>query len=91
MDVSINWLAVLLAAISTFVIGGLWYSLLFARAWQHAAGVTDEQLKTGAARIFIGSFLLALVMATSLALFYINGSYAVVAFTTMGAITGALQ
>ena len=130
MDVSINWFAVLLAAISTFVIGGLWYSLLFAKPWQRAAGVTDEQLKTGTARIFIGSFLLALVMAASLAafigdgglgfgifagittgatfvaaafgvtylferrrlaLFYINGSYAVVSFTAMGAIIGALQ
>ncbi len=130
MDVSINWLAVLLAAVSTFVIGGLWYSLLFARPWQRLAGVTDEQLKSGAPRIFIGSFLLAVVMSASLAFFIgdggvgfgvfaglaagltfvaaalgvfslferrsfaqwaINGSYAVVSFTAMGAIIGALQ
>jgi hypothetical protein len=130
MDVSINWIAVLIAAISTFVIGRLWYSLLFAKPWQRAAGVTDEQLMTGTTRIFVGSFLLALVMAASLAafigdgglgfgvfagittgvtfvaaafgvtylferrrlaLFYINGSYAVVSFTAMGAIIGALQ
>ena len=65
----LNPIAILLAALSTFVIGGLWYSLLFAKPWQRAAGVTDEQLKRGAARIFVGSALLALVMAASLAAF----------------------
>jgi len=63
MDAPLNWLAVLLAAASTFVIGGLWYSLLFAGPWQRAAGLSDEQLKTGSARIFIGSFLLAASLA----------------------------
>ena len=69
MDVSFNWLAITLAAVSSFVIGGLWYSVLFARPWQRAAGVTDEQLKSGAARVFGGSLILAVVMAISLAAF----------------------
>ncbi|ASD23052.1 MULTISPECIES: DUF1761 domain-containing protein [Cryobacterium] len=69
MDVSFNWLAVALAALSSFVIGGLWYSVVFARPWQRAAGVTDEQLKHGTARVFIGSAILAIVMAISLAAF----------------------
>lgn len=69
MDVSFNWLAIALAAISSFVIGGLWYSVFFARRWQRAAGVTDEQLKHGAARVFGGSLILAFVMAISLAAF----------------------
>lgn len=78
----INPLAVGSAALATFVIGGLWYSLLFARAWQSASGITDEPLKTGVARVFIGSFLLALVMAASLAAFI--GSEGVV----FGAVAG---
>ncbi|TFC53940.1 MULTISPECIES: DUF1761 domain-containing protein [unclassified Cryobacterium] len=69
MDVSFNWLAVALAALSSFVIGGLWYSVVFARPWQRAAGVTDEQLRHGTARVFIGSAILAIVMAISLAVF----------------------
>ncbi|MBX0300216.1 DUF1761 domain-containing protein [Cryobacterium sp. 1639] len=69
MDVSFNWLAIALAALSSFVIGGLWYSVLFARPWQRAAGVTDEQLTRGTARVFIGSAILAIVMAISLAAF----------------------
>lgn len=69
MDIVINPWAVLVAALSTFIIGGLWYSLLLARPWQRASGVTDAQLQSGTARVFIGSFLLAVVMATSLAAF----------------------
>jgi len=69
MDLDINWLGVLLAALATFAVGGLWYSVLFAKAWQREAGVTDEQLKNGTVRVFVGSFLLALVMAVVLAAF----------------------
>jgi hypothetical protein len=67
--VSFNWLAIALAAISSFIIGRLWYSVVFARPWQRAAGVTDEQLKHGTARVFGGSLILAIVMAISLAAF----------------------
>ncbi|TFD49118.1 DUF1761 domain-containing protein [Cryobacterium frigoriphilum] len=73
MDVSINWLAVLIAALSNFSIGALWYSTLFAKSWQREAGVTDEQLQTGAFRIFGAAFALAFVMAASLAAFIGDG------------------
>lgn len=69
MEIIINPWAVLVAALSTFIIGGLWYSLLFAKPWQRAAGVSDDQLRSGTARVFIGSFVLAVVMAASLAAF----------------------
>ena len=36
----VNWLAVLAAAISAFLLGGLWYSpALFQKTWQRAAGL----------------------------------------------------
>ena len=73
MGLDINWLGVLLAALATFVVGGLWYSVLFAKVWQREAGVTDEQLKRGTVRVFVGSFLLALVMAVVLAAFIGDG------------------
>ncbi len=69
MAIEVNWWGVLLAALSGFVIGGLWYALLFAKPWQRAAGVTDEQLRRGAARAFIGTFALSFVMAAALAAF----------------------
>lgn len=69
MSISISWLGVAIAAVSAFVVGGLWYSVLFARPWQRAAGVSDEQLRRGTLRIFVGSFLLAVVMSVVLAAF----------------------
>ncbi|ALV41269.1 MULTISPECIES: DUF1761 domain-containing protein [Pseudarthrobacter] len=73
MAININWLAVLLAALASFIVGGLWYSVLFAKVWQREAGVTDEQLKHGTVRVFVGSFLLAAVMAVVLAAFIGDG------------------
>lgn len=73
MELNINWLAVLLAALASFIVGGLWYSVLFAKVWQREAGVTDEQLKHGTVRVFVGSFLLAAVMAVVLAVFIGSG------------------
>lgn len=69
---NVNWLAVFLAALATFFIGGLWYSpLLFAKSWMKENGFRDEELKTGRspALIFGGSFVLALIASFVLALF----------------------
>ncbi len=39
----INFLAVLVAALSSFMLGGLWYSnALFGMAWREEAGVPGE-------------------------------------------------
>ena len=67
----INWLAVLAAAVSTFVLGGLWYSpAVFGRAWMSANGLSQADLSKGnMARIFGLSFLFALVMSANLAAF----------------------
>jgi len=61
----LNWLAVVIAALASFLLGGLWYSpVLFGKAWQRETGLTDEQLKQGSmARIFGLSFILALLAA----------------------------
>ena len=61
----LNWLAVVIAALASFLLGGLWYSpVLFGKAWQRETGLTDEQLKQGnMARIFGLSFILALLAA----------------------------
>lgn len=67
---SVNWLAVLAAALSSFLLGGIWYSALFAKAWQSAAGLSDEQVKGGnKAMIFGGSFVLALIASATFAFF----------------------
>ena len=67
----INWLAVLAATVAAFVLGGLWYSpVLFARKWQTAAGLSDEQVKSAnPALTFGGSFVLAFIAAAVFAAF----------------------
>jgi len=67
----VNWIAVALCAVSSLVIGGLWYSpALFARQWQSAAGLSDEQAQGGnMAMIFGGAFLLSLLAAAVFAMF----------------------
>ena len=87
MDV--NYLAVLVAAVSTFVIGGLWYSpLLFQKAWMQASGVTEADLnKGGSGRIFGVAFVFAVIMAFNLAMF-LNAPDTTVAW---GAAAGALS
>lgn len=66
----VNWIAVALCAVSSLVLGGLWYSpALFARAWQSAAGLSDEEAQSNMALIFGGAFLLSLVAAGVFAMF----------------------
>jgi len=71
----LNWLAILVAAISTMVVGFLWYSpLLFAKAWMREMGYdpndkarTDE-MKKGAGSAYAGSLVASLLSAFTLAL-----------------------
>lgn len=67
----VNYLAVLIAAVASFLLGGLWYSpVMFGKAWQREAGLTDEQLRSGnMARIFGLSLVLSLLAAWVFALF----------------------
>lgn len=67
----INHIAVAVCAVMSLVIGGLWWSpLLFAKAWQNEAGLSDEQLaKANPAKTFGLTFVIALVMSYNLAFF----------------------
>ena len=68
---SINWLAAVVAAVSAFVIGGLWYSpALFGNAWMRAAGLSAADLAKGKPAVTFGiSFVLALIASLVFALF----------------------
>jgi len=67
----VNWLAVALSALSSLVLGGIWYSpALFAKAWQGAVGLSDEQLKGGNMALTFGlTFVLSFVAAAVFAMF----------------------
>jgi hypothetical protein len=67
----INWLAVVAAALSMFVVGAIWYSpILFDKAWQRAAGLSDADKARGNMPLIFGlAFVLTLLMAANLAFF----------------------
>ncbi|MBM5812782.1 MAG: DUF1761 domain-containing protein [Gammaproteobacteria bacterium] len=61
-----NYWAILVAAVGSFALGGLWYSqALFGKAWARDAGVGAQSGHQG--RIFAVSFVWALVAAVAFA------------------------
>jgi hypothetical protein len=72
MDISkLNYIAVLVAAAASFVIGGVWYSpILFANVWMRETGLKDEELRgRNMGLVFGTSFVLSLVISFNLAAF----------------------
>ena len=67
----ISWLAVALCAVSSLLLGGIWYSpALFAKPWQQAAGLSDEELKAGNMAKILGlTLVLSFIAATVFAMF----------------------
>ena len=91
MDASkINYLAVIVAALSTFLLGGLWYSpLLFGKSWMHANNFSDRDLQAfSKARMFGWSFVFSLVMAVNLAMFLAAPGTNLTWGMTAGALAG---
>jgi len=64
----INLWAVLVAAVSSFLLGGVWYGPLFGKAWNAAAGM-DPQKQGHPAKIFGGAFVFSLLAAAVFAWF----------------------
>lgn len=68
---NLNLLAIVVAAVVTFVIGGLWYSpALFHRAWMRANKFTEADVAGGNMGLIFGvAFVFALIMSLNLAMF----------------------
>ena len=66
---ALNWFAIVAAAVSAFVLGGLWYGPLFKNVWCREAGL-DPNAKPGhPARTFGVAFIAALIAAFGFAWF----------------------
>ena len=76
----INYLAVLVAAIVIFALGGLWYSpVLFVKKWIALQNRTEEQMRAEAAAanmpvLYISAFVTALI--TALVMAHLLGHFA---------------
>ena len=72
---SLNWLAILVAAIFTMILGLLWYPpLLFAKAWTREMGYDPndkakmDEMRKSAGPAYTGSLVASLLSAFTLAL-----------------------
>jgi Protein of unknown function (DUF1761) len=67
--IHLNWLAILVALIASFLLGSLWYGPLFGKAWKKEMGVPENVKPSGAEVLksiglnVIGTFLTAYVLA----------------------------
>lgn len=66
-----NWIAIIAAGLSAFLVGGLWYAPpLLGKAWQAAAGLSDEQLAAGSpGKTFGLAAVLSTIAATVFSMF----------------------
>lgn len=87
-SLQINYLAVLAAAIATFVLGAIWY-IAFSDAWMRLAGLTETEIVNsgGGASAYIISFSTYVLGAYALALLLKSMNVQTI---KTGALTGAL-
>lgn len=69
---SVNYIAVVVAAVAGFAVGAVWYALLFSKPWMDAVGMTRADIEQGRSPLpfvfsAIGLLIMAWVMSTIIA------------------------
>lgn len=68
MNVEVNYLAVVLAMVSSMVVGAVWYAKpVFGKEWAKMVGLTDKKMQEGAAQAMGITVVVSLVTAYVLA------------------------
>ena len=69
MEITVNYWAVLVAAIASMVVGSVWYGVLFRKSWMEMMGLTPDSMKEMNMTVnkayliqFIASLLMAYVL-----------------------------
>ena len=68
-QIHLNWLAIVVAVVASFLVGGLWYGPLFGSAWKREMGVPPDARPAGSEMAkslllnLFGTFLMAFVLA----------------------------
>ena len=52
----INWIGIIAATVSAFVLGGIWYGPIMGKSWMVAVGKTEEELKEAGIAYTVGKF-----------------------------------
>lgn len=72
MDLSlINYLAVLVAAVVSFLLGAIWYGPIFGKKWQIEVGMKEEDFKKmNMVETYGTSFILMVIMSFAMAFLF---------------------
>ncbi len=63
----VNLVAIVAGALAFWLVGAIWYGVVFGKAWQKAAGMSDDQLRHGNMALIFGlTLLFELLIATVL-------------------------
>jgi hypothetical protein len=96
MHPHVNWLAILVAGIVIFMLGGLWYSpVLFAKKWIALQNKTEEQMRAEAAAanmplMYASAFITGLIIAWAMAMVFAHIANGMPMNAAHGALFGAL-
>ncbi len=66
----VNWWAVLVGAVVYFILGGLWYSVIFSSKWVELREIKVEDIEPPHPIIFVWTFFLQFIAVSTLAVFY---------------------
>jgi uncharacterized protein DUF1761 len=92
----VNWLAVLVAGIVIFMLGGLWYSpILFSKRWIALQNKSEEQMRAEAAAanmplMYASAFATGLITAWAMALVFAHIANDMQMNAAHGALLGAI-
>lgn len=67
MEVHVNYLAVVVAAVASYVIATVWYAFLFSGLWQRLTGITEmKPTLAHVAVVFLGALVMSFVLLHSI-------------------------
>jgi hypothetical protein len=67
----VNYLAILVSGVAIFLLGGIWYSVLFKKPWVALMGIPEEKMKEGSGAMpfnFLMAFLCGLAISYIMAI-----------------------
>jgi len=82
---SLNYVTIFVATCVGFLIGWLWYAVLFTKSWLREHGLEEvgpEKIPIGFGKLFLGAFTLLFMIAFTLAIFLSGPSNLVLGFAT---------
>ena len=89
----VNWIAVVAAAASGFIVGGIWYGPIMGKRWMGAVGLSEEDIQSGNMGLIYGgafafSLLASWTLAHTFATYAVDLSFAVKVLTAVGVALG---